>query len=115
LIVVVVDLATAVICFAQVCYPALIGKQTPPGLYQLKPQVTEQANYGGDILVYREDATTWYAVHRVIDVRGQRRLFRLKSKDPRMRRDITGGCINVEPEVYEQLEHCCSTDTLQIR
>lgn len=114
-----VSIALATICFLsdgrEECHPALIGKDTPVGEFQLQLRLVESPGYGGDILQFKEDPTEVYAIHRVWLLRPwEKRDQRLKSKDPRQRR-ITKGCVNVDPKVYDALVTCCSTDKLVIK
>ena len=44
---VLVDLATATICFLSQCYPVLIGTDTPTGEFRLEQVRTQEAGYGG--------------------------------------------------------------------
>jgi hypothetical protein len=112
---VLVDVAAAVICFAATCHPVLVGVETPRGEFQLTHYTTSIPGYGGDILSFKETNKYLYTIHRVIDVPGQQRLDRLKSQSAERRNTITGGCINVEPEVYEELVECCSASKLIIK
>lgn len=67
-------------------------------------RTTKHPGYGGDVLIYKENKTTLFAIHRVWTLNpAQHRLERLASGDPAQRRNVTGGCINVAPDVYEQL------------
>ncbi len=117
---VIVKLTAALVCFTAkdnyACYPALIGPDTPAGLYTLTHYLTEPPDflYGGDLLVFKEDNDDVWAIHRVINVPGQHRIQRLKANDVSKRRNITNGCINIEPEVYEKLVDCCSNSELYI-
>ena len=104
---VLVNVAAALICVAATCHPALVGVETPRGAFQLTHYSTPDPGYGGDILSFKETTDYLYAIHRVIDVPGQQRLARLKSPDAKRRNKITGGCINVDPVVYEDLVKCC--------
>lgn len=110
-----VNLAEATICFTEKCYPVLVGPGTPRGEFQLIHYTTRDPGYGGDILSFKETSDALYAIHRVINVRGQQRLARLKSKNARDRNRITGGCINVDPMVFNELIQCCSTSKLVIK
>jgi hypothetical protein len=112
---VIVDIAAALICFAATCYPALVGVDTPRGEFQLTHYTTPDPGYGGDILSFKETKDHLYCIHRVIDVRGQQRLARLKSPDAKRRNKITGGCVNVDPGVYEELAKCCYASKLIIK
>lgn len=79
-------------------------------------RITEQPGYGGDVLQFREDDTAWYAIHRVWTLnQNERRAERLKSNDVRQRLNVTNGCINVDPVVYEKLRDCCTNDQLLIK
>ena len=112
---VVVHLIAATICFSGSCHPVLVGDTTPTGTYDLKHYATAAPGYGGDILVYKDDGTDRvFAVHRVLNIPGQNRPQRLRSKNPNDRRAITLGCINVEPIVYKRLTDCCSSAKLVI-
>jgi len=112
---IVVSLAAASICFAGGCYPALVGSNTPSGTFTLSREHVVAPGYGGDLLVYREDAKYLWAIHRVYTLNpDEHRLARLRSNHVELRRTITKGCINVMPEVYERLVDCCSKDVLVI-
>ncbi len=110
-----VDVAAALICFASTCYPMLVGVDTPRGEFQLIHYSAPDPGYGGDLLVFKETANDLYAIHRVINVPGQQRLARLKSLDAKRRNNITGGCINVEPTVYDELARCCYASKVTIK
>jgi hypothetical protein len=112
---IVVDMATAMICFMSSCYPALVGKDTPKGEFQLTHYSTTLPGYGGDLLVFKEGEKDVFAVHRVIDVPGQQRRERIKSSDPQRRITITAGCVNVAPDVYRKLVDCCSDSKIVIK
>lgn len=113
---VVVSLSLASICFAGQCYPTLVGKQTPAGTFQLQQARITAPGYGGDVLLYgrRRDATL-LAVHRTwLGNPAQRRAERLASPNPDARKNTTGGCINVEPVVYDALVACCGKSRIII-
>ena len=113
---VVVDLALAVICFMGKCHPALVGQHTPRGAFVLDHQATDVPGYAGDLLVFKEDGTRLWAVHRVYTAKpSERRVERLLSGKVAMRKDITRGCVNVMPDVYARLVDCCSDQVLVIR
>jgi hypothetical protein len=112
---VVVDVAAAIICFAATCHPVLVGNDTPRGEFQLTHYSTKLRGYGGDLLSFKENNDSLWAIHRVINVPGQERHARLKSTDPQRRIAVTGGCINVEPPVYEKLVKCCYGSKLIIK
>lgn len=113
---VLVNLATASICFLGQCYPALIGKTTPEGEFKLQQYRIEAPGYGGDVLGFARDSSGGvYAIHRVwTQIPKQRRAERLKGP-VQDRVGITGGCINVDPEVYQKLIDCCSKGKLTIK
>lgn len=111
-----VMLLSAFICFNGQCHPALVGPKTKPGTYEVSKLLTDRPGYGGDVLKFHEDADTIYAIHRVWTLKPkERREQRLKSWDPLQRRNVTDGCINVEPQVYELLLKCCSNAKLVIK
>jgi hypothetical protein len=111
---VIVYVTTALICFTsqlggtEECHPVLIGESTPRGNFVINRRITDDPGYGGDVLQFKEDATSVYAIHRVYLLNPkEKRAERLKSDDPARRR-ITNGCINVDGEVYSKLVDCCS-------
>jgi hypothetical protein len=111
-----VDLALATICFLGQCYPALVGPTTPRGEFSLIQRTTDMKGYGGDVLKFHEDRDSIMAIHRVWTLSpSQRRIERLQSSDPRQRKSITNGCINVMPDVYDKLVDCCSNSTLVVK
>lgn len=112
---VLVELGAALICFMGGCYPALIGADTPTGEYQMEWRATDARGYGGDVLQFKETERYVYAIHRVwtLDA-SQRRIERIQS-DKAEDRQITSGCINVTPEVYDKLVACCFDSKLEIR
>lgn len=106
-----VSLSTAMLCFASHCYPALVGKATPIGTFPIVLRVTDDAGYGGDVLKFKETDDTVYAVHRVWTLNPkEHRIDRLKS-NANNRKNITNGCINVMPEVYDIIK---DADEIQI-
>jgi hypothetical protein len=114
--VIVVDLALAVICVMGECHPALVGEQTPRGVFALDHQATEVPGYGGDLLVFQEDRTQLWAIHRVYTAKAsERRVERLLSGRAASRKGVTHGCVNVMPEVYARLVACCSHVPVMIR
>jgi len=114
--VVVVDLALAVICFMGQCHPALVGEHTPRGVFTLDHQAIKVPGYGGDLLVFKEDRTRLWAVHRVYTaVPTERRVERLLSGRAAFRKGVTHGCVNVMPDVYARLVECCSNQMLIVR
>lgn len=111
-----VHIGAALICFANACYPALVGTNTPLGEFNLTQRLTASTGYGGDVLQFKETDTVVFAIHRVWTlVPSQRREYRLQSSDPALRRSITKGCVNVVPEVYDKLMACCSNSKLIIK
>ncbi len=112
---VLVDIAAALICFSSTCYPALVGKDTPAGQFQLTRYNTTAPGYGGNILLFKREGNMLFAVHRVLDVPGQQRPARLKSSDPAHRVAVTAGCVNVAPEVFDMLIDCCSNSKVVIK
>ena len=98
----VVNLDRAEICMESDCRPVLIGKAPPRGEYPLQLAKTDEAGYGGDVLVFKQDDTGAYAVHRIWTQRpSEKRLERIQQDTAR--RIITNGCINVDDETYSKL------------
>jgi hypothetical protein len=111
---VVVSLSLATICFLGQCHHALVGRDTPKGVFHLEHMATNQKGYGGDILMYDQNKTYAWAIHRLwLEDPQQHRRERIESDNPQ-ERVITMGCINVNVNVYKELVSCCSSDTLKI-
>lgn len=98
-----VFISKALICFAQVCHPALVGPATVPGTYDMTVLYTQQRGYGGDVLMYAQTPTEWYGIHRTYTEDRQRRREELYYGTTPEQRQVTAGCVNVEPEIYEDL------------
>jgi hypothetical protein len=97
-------LAKALLCTPSACFPALVGDATPVGTFELNRRYVAARGYGGDVLQFDESARHIMAIHRVwLGKPSERRLERLASDDPADRRGVTNGCVNVMPDVYEQL------------
>lgn len=116
-----ISIALATICFTyngtEECHPVLLGKNnpTPTGSFTVQQRMTSTPGYGGDILQFHETADGLYAIHRLwLLSPKQNRQERIKSKNV-ADRYISGGCVNVEPEVYEKLIDCCSNEKLIIK
>ena len=93
----------AEICMESDCRPVLIGKETPRGEYHLQLAKTDEAGYSGDVLVFKQDTTGTYAVHRVWTQKpSEKRLERIQQDAER--RIITNGCINVDDATYNKLQ-----------
>lgn len=105
-----VFLASATICFAGACHPALVGSTTPAGEFVLERQATRLPGYGGEILTFKETVTARFAIHRTWP--GRERLY---DRPNVARRTITKGCINVEPQVFAALLECCAASPVVIR
>lgn len=100
----VVLLWSALLCFDGFCHPALVGKETPIGIFHVKLEKTMQPGYDGNVLVFDETKTRAYAIHRVwLLIPSEHRQERLQSGIVSQRRNVTMGCINVEPNVYNKL------------
>ena len=97
-------LASALICIADQCHPALVGRATPVGSFPLVQRFVQARGYGGDVLQFADTPTGLLAIHRVwLGRPAQRRAQRLASGDAGQRRDVTDGCVNVMPAVYEAI------------
>jgi hypothetical protein len=104
-------LSSAVICLSGRCYPVLVGRDTPLGVYPITKRRVLSPGYGGDVLEFKETPDSVYAIHRVWLLNpGQHREERLKSSNAEERRNVTGGCINVDPEVYDKLQGIAQVD-----
>ena len=107
-----VYLAASLLCISDVCYPALVGKETPIGQYQLRAVKTTDSGYGGSVLAFHEDPHGLFAIHRPwLERPYEKREERLAGKGSRV---ITAGCINVANDVYGWLENNCSTCSIEV-
>lgn len=112
---VIVDVATALICFGAACHNVLVGVETPRGEFQLTHYTTQSPGYGGDLLVFKDTGDAVYAIHRVLDIPGQQRLQRIRIPYAQYRQMVTAGCVNVTPEVYDLLMKCCYASKVTIK
>lgn len=114
-IMITIFLTAALICFNSHCSPILIGHTTPIGKYALHHELTDEKGYGGDILAFAEtEDHTVLAIHRIYTLgKNNHRLEQIQESSIH-RRYVTHGCINVMPEVYQQLINCCSNDIVTI-
>lgn len=104
-------LSSAVICLSGKCYPALVGRDTPTGVYKITKRLVVSPGYGGDVLQFKETDKYVYAIHRVWLLNpSQHRAERLKSSNVADRVNVTGGCINVSPDVYDKLQEIDTVD-----
>lgn len=111
---VLVTLSKANICFENNCYPALVGKDTPIGIFTMTKLSYSGPGYNGEIIKFAEVGSKSYAIHRLWLLRpSENRDIRIAIDDPGQRL-ITKGCINVTSEVYEKLINNHIFDTLVI-
>ncbi len=105
----------AIICFDNACHPALVGNATRPGTYQLQVLNVASEGYGGNVLMYDADISSWYAIHRTYTGRNVRGRHGLYHNTTAKERTVTAGCINVEPDVFNELIECCRKSKLIIK
>lgn len=98
-----VFVAKALICFAGQCHPALVGHDTIPGTYDMSILYTQQRGYGGDVLMYDSDDRSWNAIHSTYTLDPRREREELYLNTSAAERTVTAGCVNVEPEIYQDL------------
>lgn len=111
---VLIKLTLAMICFQGQCYPALVGRDTPIGNYQIVPREVLEPGYQGEVLQFKEDVTSVFSIHRIwLGSPKEHRMERIQSSNPKDR-TITHGCVNVTNQVYAKLRQCCSNDKLII-
>ena len=104
---VVVDTAKAELCFAddKQCHPVLIGTTTPKGTFDLRLMKTHLPGYGGEVIGFKEEKDSLFALHRVwTRIPSERRMERIASSVV-AERIMTNGCINVTDNVYDKLRH----------
>jgi hypothetical protein len=110
---VVVFLAAALLCIGDDCQPALVGKDTDVGQFPIVRRYVQARGYGGDVMQFADTPQGLLAVHCIwLGKPCEHRAERLASGDAGQRRNVTNGCINVLPDVYERL---VTARTLEIR
>lgn len=109
-----IHLAVAIICFNATCYPALVGDLTPTGQYITTHARITSPGYGGDVLIVG-DVSSPYSIHRVWTGKPQQRRLQRLHGPVKDRKGITGGCINVMPDVYDKLIECCAGQKVEIK
>lgn len=97
-----VILTAASICFGGECYPALIGQSTPKGEYTLNLYRIRDPRFGGTVLEFLRVGDEAFSVHRTWP--GREKMYSLPEEK---RRNISQGCVNVDPQVYQKLVACC--------
>ena len=110
-------LSKALICFSGLCYPALVGDNTPTGTYSMTQRYVTANGYGGDVIKFRQVGRDVYSIHRVWEGNpSQKRRQRLNSSKVSDRMSVSSGCINVDEKVYmmllNELENDNSTLTI---
>ncbi len=111
-----VDRARAELCTPTFCAPVLIGAHLRNGYFPVQHARVLAPGYGGDVLAFdtRIDGVPM-AIHRVWTLKPeQRRVERLQGPLAG-RLGVTGGCINVMPDVYARLVDCCSKGVVVIQ
>lgn len=105
MVTILVHLSSALLCYAGQCHPVLVGRDTPTGTFPVQHAITHDPGYGGDVLAFARAADGGvYAIHRLwVRSPRQHRTEKLADPDPGVRRQVTGGCINLDPAVYEDL------------
>lgn len=104
-----VFLSKSLICFLGACHPALVGRTTPHGEFQLAPLAISAPQYGGDVLEFARDKQgDVFAIHRPPTQR-RRQMLRDFYRAP-----VTNGCVNVSDQTYSALMECCQQATLRV-
>lgn len=113
---VVVSLSMATICFLGQCHPALVGQETPTGVFPLQKAKISAPGYGGTVILYAKNRKgSLFAIHRPWLGRPQeRRLERLYGIRAADRQGITGGCINISDAAYDALWACETCTSVSI-
>ena len=97
-------LSQALICFAELCHPALVGDTTPTGVFEYFKTPTDLPYYGGSIAPFAQDPSgAVFAIHKTwLGTPAERRDWRIKQSNQKVR-VMTKGCVNVAPVVYDAL------------
>ncbi len=106
----------AKLCTDSFCAPVLIGTHLRDGQFPSQHARVLAKGYGGDVLAFdtRIDGVP-LAIHRVWLLKPEQRRIERLAGPLAARLNVTGGCINVMPEVYERLVDCCSRGSVVIQ
>jgi hypothetical protein len=108
-----VSLSAAILCFSNLCHPALVGKDTPTGKFQIIDRYTETPGYGGEVLQFTEINGVVLAIHRVWLLKpSEHRQDKLDHGSAADRRYVSKGCINVTPEVFDEIKNATKVEIL---
>ena len=83
--------------------PAIVGKvstPTPTGVFEVRRAFSPRLN--SNILIFKQDDSGVYAIHPVVDVKGQNRRLALVQDNPNIRK-LSGGCINLDKLHFDKL------------
>mgnify|MGYP000474635702 CR=1 FL=1 len=96
-----VFLSTALLCFSGTCHNALVGVTTPTGQYEYVKTPIDDPLYGATVAPFAVDNSGGvFAIHQTwLGAPYEQRDVRILGDD----RIMTNGCINIPPDVYEQL------------
>lgn len=111
--VLILSLSLATLCADQTCHPVLVGASTPVGEFTLTHYSVDVPGYGGDVLGFAVRNGRLLAVHRVLPSPSDHRAGRLSARTS-MRKDVTDGCVNVSPDVYDELVRTYEGSTLKV-
>ena len=96
-----VNLDKAELCLpSKECFPVLIGKDTPKGVFNLNIYKTNKKGYGSEILVFHKQGNNIYAIHEVWLGNPKEQRDKRINSDNVSDRLITNGCINIGEEGY---------------
>ena len=96
-----VNLDKAELCLpSKECFPVLIGKDTPKGVFNLNIYKTNKKGYGGEILGFHKEGNSIYAIHKVWLGNPKEQRDKRINSDNVSDRLITNGCINIGEEGY---------------
>lgn len=93
---------------------AIFGKPstpTPEGVYLVEKAYSTRLK--SNMLVFRREDDAVFAIHPVVDVKGQNRRVRLETPGVADNR-ISGGCINISQAAFDKLWSVKSPIVLQV-
>lgn len=96
---VVVYLAQALICFAGQCYPALVGTETPQGVFPLVAYEFVEGPIPRGLGFAQDELGRVYAVHT--PAHGNKRRTALLASGGAIA--VTQGCVNIAEATFKQL------------
>lgn len=103
-----VILSTTIACIQDDCVSVIVGKPktpTPIGYYQTYYATTKQYGYDSELIVFKENSTKVWAIHKPYKTLHNKNYRELILKDINSNKFISNGCINVPSEFFDKYKY----------